>query len=79
MGRSRSGGQVGLAMGNSNHSKQQTFRIIAPETFPLFYTSVAISQLKCLVYAYFVAEMSKMAFTRFGGQIWLDMHQWWAG
>ena len=35
----------------------------------ILFTSVAISQLKCLDYAFFVA---KMTFTRFGGQVWLD-------
>ena len=38
----------------------------------ILYTSVAISQLKCLDYAFFVAKMSKMTFTRFGGQVLLD-------
>ena len=38
----------------------------------ILFTSVAISQLKCLDYAFFVAKMSKMTFTRFGGQVWLD-------
>ena len=40
-----------------------------------FHTSVAISQLKCLDYAVFVAKMSKMMFTRFGGQVWLNSGQ----
>ena len=46
----------------------------------IFHTSVAISQLKCLDYAFFVAKMSKMTFTRFGGQVWLDggqVRQFW--
>ena len=34
-----------------------------------FHTSVDIFQLKCPVYAVFVAKMSKMAFARFGGQV----------
>ena len=38
----------------------------------ILFTSVAISQLKCLDYAFFVAKMSKMTFTRFGGQVQLD-------
>ena len=38
----------------------------------ILFTSVAISQLKCLDYAFFVAKMSKMTFTRFGGQVLLD-------
>ena len=38
----------------------------------ILYTSVAIYQLKCLDYAFFVAKMSKMTFTRFGGQVLLD-------
>jgi len=44
------------------------------------FTSVAISQLKCLDYAFFVAKMSKMTFTRFGGQVWLNggqVRQFW--
>ena len=38
----------------------------------ILFTSFAISQLKYLDYAFFVAKMSKMTFTRFGGQVWLD-------
>ena len=38
----------------------------------ILFTSVAISQLKCFDYAFFVAKMSKMTFTRFGGQVLLD-------
>ena len=41
----------------------------------ILFTSVAISQLKCLDYAFFVAKMSKMTFTRFGGQVWLNSGQ----
>ena len=33
-----------------------------------FHTVVSFFQPKCMVYACFVAKMSKMAFTRFGGQ-----------
>ena len=46
----------------------------------ILFTSVAISQLKCLDYAFFVAKMSKMTFTRFGGQVWLNggqVRQFW--
>ena len=55
-----------------------------------FHTVVSFFQPKCMVYACFVAKMSKMAFTRFGGQfqfeksmlgrfglggqVWPDMH-----
>ena len=41
----------------------------------ILFTSVAISQLKCLDYAFFVAKMSKMTLTRFGGQVWLNSGQ----
>ena len=43
----------------------------------ILFTYVAISQLKCLDYAFFVA---KMTFTRFGGQVWLNggqVRQFW--
>ena len=44
--------------------------------FPyIFHTSVAISQLKCLDSAVFVAKISKMTFTRFVGQVWLNSGQ----
>ena len=33
------------------------------------HASVATFQLRCTVYAYFVAKMSKIAITHFGGQV----------
>ena len=72
MGRFIFRGQIWLGM---NNSESVHFRVVNTgqerggqvRTVP--FASVAFFLLICTVYEYYVAKMSKIAFTRFGGQI----------